>query len=128
MRGGPPPPSDPDAWIAAVTGWQRPMVDDLRAAVHAGGTFAETVKWHNLVFVAGGPCILIRAEESRVLLGLWRGKRLHELDPRLKASGKYELANIVLRDGDRIDPERITRLAAAAATLNAELGDPTKLL
>lgn len=127
MRGGPPPPSDPDAWVAAVTGWQRAFVDTLRAAIHAGGAFTDIVKWHNLVFVAHGPCALIRAEDERVLLGFWRGKRLVGLDPRLKASGRYELANLVLRKGDPLDAAQITRIAAAAHALNAELGDPTRL-
>ncbi len=127
MRGGPPPPSDPDAWVAAIAGWQRELVDTFRTRIHTGGAFEEVVKWHNLVFLANGPCILIRVEAGRVLLGFWRGKRLVALDPRLKTSGKYELANIVLREGDPPDAARITPLAAAAHALNAELGDPTRL-
>ena len=119
--------ASPDAYVEALSGWQRPLVEALRAAILAGGPLTETIKWHNLVFLREGPCILIRAEDERVLVGLWRGKRLVELDPRLKPGGKYELANIVLRDGDPADAERITRLARAAIALNAELGDPTRL-
>ena len=105
--------------------WQRERVEILRAAVNAGAEFEEIIKWHNLVFVSNGLCILIRAEDKRVLLGFWRGKRLVHLDRRIKASGKYELANLVMAEATVIDPALITQLATAAAALNLEYGDPT---
>lgn len=119
--------ASPDAYVEALTGWQRPLVERLRAAIIEGAAFEQTIKWHNLVFVSNGPCILIRAEEHRVLLGLWRGKRLTQIDPRIKPSGKYELGNLAMAEGADLNPTLISRLAAEAARLNAELGDPTKL-
>jgi hypothetical protein len=119
--------ASPEAYVEALSGWQRGCVEMLRAAILAAAPFDEIIKWHNLVFVSNGPCILIHTEETRVLLGFWRGKRLAALDPRIKPSGKYELGNITLREGTVIDPADITRLAAPAAALNAEYGDPTKL-
>jgi hypothetical protein len=82
---------------------------------HAGGSFEERIKWGNLVFLSGGLCILIRVEDHRVLLGFWRGKRLRDLEPRIEASGKYELGNVTLREGESIASDQVTRLAAAAA-------------
>ena len=117
--------ANPDAYVEALSGWQRERVEILRAAVNAGAEFEEIVKWHNLVFVSNGLCILIRAEDKRVLLGFWRGKRLVHLDRRIKASGKYELANLVMAEATVIDPALITQLATAAAALNLEYGDPT---
>ena len=117
----------PDAYIAALSGWQRQRCTMMRAAIMDAALFDETIKWTNLVFMANGPCILIRAEEARVLLGFWRGKRLREMDPRIKASGKYELGNLLILEDTVIDPAGITALASAAAALNAELGDPTAL-
>jgi hypothetical protein len=117
--------ASPDAYVEALSGWQRERVDMLRAAVNAGGDFQEIIKWHNLVFVSDGLCILIRAEEERVLLGFWRGKRLRDIEPRIKASGKYELGNFILVEETLVDPALVTRLAAAAAALNLEYGDPT---
>ena len=111
--------------MADLSGWQLELVSQLRAAVNAGAEFDEIIKWGNLVFAHHGLCILIRAEEHRVLLGFWRGKRLTGLEPRIKASGKYELGNIVLCEGDQIEPAKVTDLARAAARLNCELGDPT---
>ena len=43
------------------------------------------MKWGHLVYLSNGPVLLIRAEEKRVLFGFWRGKRLREIAPRLKA-------------------------------------------
>jgi hypothetical protein len=69
--------------------------------------------------------MLIRVEDHRVLLGFLRGKRLVDMEPRIRQSGKYELGNITLREGEEIPAEQVTRLARAAAALNAALGDPT---
>ena len=117
--------ASPDAYVEALSGWQRERVEILRAAVNAGAEFEEIIKWHNLVFVSNGLCILIRAEDKRVLLGFWRGKRLVHLDRRIKASGKYELANLVMVEATVIDSALVTQLATAAAALNLEYGDPT---
>lgn len=120
-----PAAASPDAYVEALSGWQRERVEMLRAAVNAGAPFEEQIKWTNLVFSSDGLCMLIRAEEHRVLLGFWRGKRLTHLDPRIKPSGKFELGNLVMTEETQIDPARIAELAAAAAELNAELGDPS---
>jgi len=115
----------PDAFVEDLSGWRRELVELLRTAVNAGAPFDEIIKWGNLVFVHQGLCILVHVEDHRVVLGFWRGKRLVGLEPRIKASGKYELGNIVLFEGDRIDPATVEMLAREAARLNREVGDPT---
>ena len=127
MKATDPAPADPEAWLATLGAWQRLLVDALRAAIVGAAPFVETVKWRNLVFLSDGPAILIHAEDDRVLLGFWRGKRLCDRAPALKPSGKYELANWTFRAGDGVDPGQLAELARAAAALNAELGDPTQL-
>ncbi len=119
-----PAAESPDAYVAALSGWQRERCEMMRAAIMGAASFEETIKWTNLVFLANGPCILIRAEEHRVLLGFWRGKRLRGLEPRIKASGKYELGNLVMTAATEVTPEHVARLAAEAFRLNAELGNP----
>ena len=119
--------ASPDAFVAELGGWQLPLVTSLRRHVNAGAQFTETIKWGNLVFLANGPCLLIRAEEHRVLLGFWRGKRLTAIEPRIKPSGKYELGNIVFTEGDGIEGAIVQQLAREAARLNDELGDPTAI-
>lgn len=117
--------ANPDAYVEALSGWQRASVEMLRDAINAGGDFQEAIKWTNLVFILNGPCIVIRAEEERVLLALFRGKRLRQFDPRIKPSGKFELANLVIVEETEVDSAMISQLAAAAAALNLEYGDPT---
>ena len=119
-----PAAESPDAYVAALSGWQRERCAMMRAAIMAAARFDETIKWTNLVFMANGPCILIRAEEHRVLLGFWRGKRLRGLEPRIKASGKYELGNLVMTEVTEVTAEQVATLAAEAFRLNAELGNP----
>lgn len=118
--------ANPDAYIEALSGWQRTYVEMLRAAIHEGGAFDESIKWTNLLFSHAGACLVIRAEEHRVILAMFRGKRLRHLDPLIKASGKFELANLIVTDGTSVDAALVTRIASEAAKLNAELGDPTK--
>ncbi|WP_228765427.1 DUF1801 domain-containing protein [Sphingopyxis solisilvae] len=119
-----PAAANPDAYIAALSGWQRERCEMMRTAILDAAPFEEAIKWANLVFMANGPCILIRAEEQRVLLGFWRGKRLRNLEPRIKASGKYELGNLVLTEATGVTAEKVARLAVEAHRLNIELGNP----
>jgi len=119
-----PAAESPDAYVAALSGWQRERCEMMRAAIMGAASFDETIKWTNLVFTANGPCVLIRAEEHRVLLGFWRGKRLRDVDPRIKASGKYELGNLVMTEATEVTAEQVSRLAAEAFRLNIELGNP----
>ena len=122
------PAASPDAYVAALTGWRRACVESLRAAVRGAATLNEVVKWGHLVYLDVGPVMLIRAEEERVLLGFWRGKRLQTLEPRLRAGGKYEMASLQLREGDTITKAAVRRLTARAVELNTELGDPTAVV
>ena len=92
----------------------------------AAGAPEERIKWGHIVCFSNGPVLLIRAEAARVLFGFWRGKRLCEIEPRLKPGGKYELATMVFLEGDRVDAVIAEKLVRAAIALNAEVGDPTR--
>src|SRR6187399_3191518 len=116
-----------DAYVASLDGWRRECVERLRACVLAKGTLQEAVKWGHLVYAANGPVLLIRAEPQRVLFGFWRGQRLAGIEPRLKPGGKYEMATLELRQGDKISATVARQLVAKAVALNARLGDPTDL-
>jgi hypothetical protein len=120
------PASSPDAYVQALDGWQRKMVETLRSAVRAASALEEVVKWGHLVYLANGPVLLIRAEENRVLFGFWRGQRLGTIEPRLKPGGKYEMATLELREGMTVKPATARRLAREAVALNKTLGDPRK--
>jgi hypothetical protein len=121
------PAANPDAYVAALTGWQRATVESLRAAVLAGAKLEEVIKWGHLVYFSNGPLLLIRAEEQRVLFGFWRGQRLTKIDPRLKPGGKYEMATIELHAEDKVPAATARRLVKEAVKLNKTLGDPTDI-
>lgn len=121
------PAANPEAYVRSLTGWRQVCVEGLRTAAIGAAKTEEVVKWGHLVFLSNGPLFLIRAEEERVLFGFWRGKRLREIEPSLKPSGKYEMATIVLREGDSVAAATVRRLVKAAVALNKELGDPTDL-
>ena len=120
------PAADPDAYVRALDGWRLTMVRTLRRAASTVPKVEEQIKWGNLVYSSNGPAFMIRAEDERVLFGFWRGKRLRELEPRLKAGGKYEMATLELREGDTMTPTLARKLAREAVALNKKLGDPTK--
>jgi hypothetical protein len=120
------PAADPDAYVHALDGWRRTCVETLRSAVRKVAGLEETLKWGHLVYAANGPVLLIRAEDERVLFGFWRGRRLREIEPRLKPGGKYEMATFDIREGVAIKPAVASRLARQAVALNRKVGDPTK--
>lgn len=120
------PAESPEAYVAALSGWRRDIVDALRAATLAAGNPEARIKWGHIVCFSNGPVLLIRAEEARVLFGFWRGKRLRVIEPRLKAGGKYELATMTFLEGDEVDVALAEKLVREAMLLNAEVGDPTK--
>lgn len=122
-----PAPETPEAYVTALTDWRKSLVSELRTAVLEADVLEERIKWGHLVYVSNGPVLLIRAEEARVLFGFWRGKRLRGIDPKLKASGKYELATRTFLEGEAASPDLAARLIREAVALNRELGDPTDL-
>ena len=117
--------ANPDAYVEALDGWRLELVRALRKTVRAAAALEEVIKWGHLVYFANGPVLLIRAEEERVLFGFWRGQRLTEIEPRLKKSGKYEMATLEFREGSSITPAMVRRLTKEAVALNQKLGDPT---
>jgi hypothetical protein len=121
-----PPPASPDAYVEALDGWRRALVERLRAAARSVDGLVEVIKWGHIVYLKDGPALLIRAEDERVLFGFWRGQRLRGIEPRLKPGGKYEMATLDLREGDDIAHDIAVDLARAAAQLNADLGRPDK--
>ena len=121
------PAASPEAYVDALSGWQRVTVQRLRAAVVASANLDEVIKWGNLVYLSNGPVVLIRAEEHRVLFGFWRGKRLREIEGRLKPGGKYEMATVELRENEDVSAGVVHRLVKTAVGLNETLGNPTDI-
>ena len=121
------PAETPDAYVAALDGWRKGLVEALRASVLSAGKLEEIIKWRHLVYFSNGPVLLIRSEEERVLFGFWRGQRLGGIDARLKPGGKYEMATMVLIEGSEVNSAQVKKLVKAAVALNKKLGDPTDI-
>ena len=120
------PATTPDEYIACLDGWQRLFAEALRNTVRAAAPeLEERLKWGHLVYFHSGPVLIIRAEPARVLFAFMRGQRLLHLEPRLKPSGKYELATLQLHPDTPLRQETVVQLAREAAQLNRRLGDPT---
>lgn len=126
MMPGAPRAGNPTDYVRQLDGWRLATVEALRTAVKAAAPLDERIKWTHLVYFSDGPVLLIRAEAERVLFGFWRGQRLRAIEPRLKPGGKFELATMVLREGDTVDPAVAAELVRAAVALNRELGDPSR--
>jgi hypothetical protein len=122
-----PAAANPDAYVAALSGWQRALVESLRASVRDAAPLDEVIKWRHLVYFSNGPVLLIRAEEERVLFGFWRGQRLREIEPGLRPGGKYEMATLELCEGMALDARTASRLVREAVRLNRAMGDPTAI-
>ncbi len=118
--------SSPDGYVAALDGWRQAGVRALREVVReAAPGLQERLKWGHLVYVGGGPVLLIRAEQHRLLFGFWRGKRLLHIEPRMTGGGKYELRTLDLRPSTPLARSTALALVGAAARLDEELGDAT---
>jgi hypothetical protein len=48
------------------------------------------------------------------------------MEPRLKASGKYDMATLELREGATVSGAIVSDLARQAILLNKRLGNPTE--
>jgi len=118
---------NPDAYVASLSGWQKRHVEALRSTVVNAAPLQEAIKWGHLVYFSNGPVLLIRAEEGRVLFGFWRGKRLRDIEPRLKPGGKYEMATLALAEQTPLERSTVVELVKAAVALNATHGNPTAL-
>jgi hypothetical protein len=121
------PAESADTYVASLSGWQRRYSEALRSAVLSAAPLREAIKWGHLVYFSNGPVLLVRAEETRVLFGFWRGKRLRGIEPRLKPGGKYEMATLELVENTPLERLTVVELVKRAVALNASHGDPTNL-
>jgi hypothetical protein len=126
MKRSGPLPANAEEYVQSISGWQRERVDLLRAIAAKVGDAEETIKWGHLVYRVNGPAFLIRAEDHRVLFGFWRGKRLLDIEPRMKGNGKYELRTLDLREETPVDAAVAERLIREAIRLNRSVGNPAE--
>ncbi|MDB5799249.1 MAG: hypothetical protein JWL63_188 [Rhodocyclales bacterium] len=121
------PAESPEAYVASLSDWQQRYTTALRSAVLETTALEEVIKWGHLVYFSNGPVLLIRAEEERVLFGFWRGRRLRDIEPRLKPGGKYKMATLEIVELTSLKRSTVIELVKKAVAFNASLGNPTTL-
>lgn len=80
-----------DAYIARAAPFARPVLEELRARVHAACPDAEeTVKWGAPAFTCQGKLLAVMAAfKQHVALNLWQGARVIEQEAGGQAMGQF---------------------------------------
>ncbi|MEA2644977.1 MAG: hypothetical protein QOE92_60 [Chloroflexota bacterium] len=121
-----PAPKDPEAYYAALEGWQREITDGVRKLIRgaAPGT-SEAIKWGQPVFSANGPVLAISPEKRYVNVIFWRGAVLTDPKGLLEGTGD-RMRHVKVHPDKPVPTAALRALVKQAIVLNAELGDPTK--
>ena len=116
-------PTDPriDAYIAAKPAFARPILEELRARVHAAcPEVEETIKWGAPFFILGGAHLAnMAAFKAHVVFGFWRGPEVMGDARSKEAMGSF--GRIASLD-DLPDRAAFAALMAKAAALAASGG------
>lgn len=114
-----------EEYLADVEPSIRPIVSKLRDVVRrAVPAAAETVKWSQPTYEHNGPFCYIKAFNSHVNLGFWRGRSLD--DPAgIVQSGGDVMGHVRLSSEREVVATTLAPLIRQAMQLNDELGDPT---
>jgi len=79
-----------DAYIAKSAEFARPILEHLRAAVHAAcPDVEETIKWRMPFFVHRGPLCFMAAFKRHCAFGFWKGKLLISTGAGSAAMGQF---------------------------------------
>ncbi len=114
-----------DAYIAAAPPFARPILEAVRARVHALLPDAEeAIKWGMPAYTLGGRIILITAAfKAHVALNFWRGREIRSDEASLDAMGQFGR----LRSLDELPPAAaFDELIRKAAELAASAPAPRK--
>ena len=111
-----------DAYIAKAAPFARPILDHVRARVHAVvPDIEETVKWSAPAYVRGGSILLITAAfKAHAALNFWRGGELRAGEAKDEAMGQFgKIKSLADLPPDAELDALIAKAAALAATAPA---------
>ena len=115
-----------DDYIAGLQEERRRTAEALRATVlTAEPTARESVKWGQPVFDVNGPVVALKSHAQHVTLTFWRGAALADPTGILEGDGD-RMRHARFASADGIPTDALEALVRAAASLNRELGDPTR--
>jgi len=88
----------------------------LQSAIDAALPQATSKLWHAIPvwFIGTNPVVGYTARKQGVMLMFWNGRHFDE--PELEASGSFHMAQIRYDDAGQIDPSKLARWLAKAAT------------
>jgi hypothetical protein len=105
------------AYVAKAPPFARPILKEIRAAMHAGcPAVEETLKWGMPSFVHHGLIGGMAAFKAHCSLWLWRGRRLPSLGP--GQGGAMGQFGRLTAPADLPPKARLVRLVREAAALN----------
>lgn len=113
-----------DAYIAKAQPFARPILEQVRARVHAVvPRVEETLKWNMPAYLADGKILLITAAfKAHAALNFWRGQDRKSSHDSVGTMGQFGKLTSV---GDL--PDDLDRLIAEAAAMTAGPARPRKL-
>ena len=114
-----------DAYIAKAQPFARPILEQVRARVHAVvPDAAEAIKWGMPAYLSGGKILLITAAfKDHAALNFWRGKELASSHASVGAMGQFGK----IRSLDELPSEaELDRLIREAAELAKSAPAPRK--
>ena len=115
-----------DDYIAGLEGWKGEVVSKLRGIIlEAAPDAKESIKWAQPVYESNGPFAYIKAFQSAVNFGFWRGVDIKDPKGLLHGSGG-KMRHVKLTSLDDIDEGTFTDFVLQAIELNKAKGDPTK--
>jgi len=108
-----------DAYIARQAEFARPILDQLRAAMHAAcPEVEESIKWSMPAFLLNGrPLANMAAFKAHASFGFWRGRELVGDAVQEGAMGQF---GRLMSPADLPPPETLAALIRAAAAKTAE--------
>ena len=100
-----------DAYIAKAAPFAQPILDHVRARVHAVvPTVEETLKWSAPAFTVDGKILLIMAAfKAHAALNFWRGQELGDGAPKAGAMGQFGKLTSARRPAGRRRARRADR-------------------
>lgn len=119
-------PSTVDAYVQTLPPPMQAMVNRIRALVAAASPEAiEAFKWAQPVYEASGPFAYLRAHQSHLNFGFWRGALLEAPEGLLEGTGT-RMRHLKIAAPTDIDDETFKDLVRQAVLLNSRLGNPTQ--
>ena len=115
-----------DGYVARLEGWQAEVVSSLRHILREAAPKAtESIKWAQPVYEDNGPFCWIKAHQSHVNIGFWRGAQLTDPHGLLEGEGN-RMRHVKLSSVKDIRKKALKDFVREAVKLNQTLGDPTK--